>query len=501
MARDFDLVVIGGGINGAGIARDASGRGLRVALLERGDFGGGTSSASTKLIHGGLRYLEHYEFRLVAESLRERAVLARLAPHLIRPLRFVLPHVPGLRPAWMLRAGLWLYDRLGGRSAFPVSRAVALDGTPEGAPLRPGLRRGFAYWDAQVDDARLVIANLRSAAALGAALFPRTAFLRARRDAECWRIEALDADGAPLQLRSRTLINAGGPWVEEIARNIEGRSGGGTRVQLVKGSHIVVPRVHAGDHAYLLQNDDRRIVFILPFERDYSLIGTTDVLVDTPAAGARIEAHEIRYLLDAVNRYLAVPLRAERIVWTYAGVRPLYDDGSADPSATTRDYHLALDAARGLPLLTVYGGKITTYRRLAEQALEKLAPWLAVRRGAWTAASPLPGADGSFDALRARYPALPEALLRRLYARHGGEAEQVLGDARHLEDLGVHFGADLYEREVRYFVAHEWACEAEDVLWRRTKAGLHLDAAQRVRFADWFGAQRRRAVPAKGRVA
>lgn len=492
----YDLAVIGGGINGAGIARDASGRGLRVVLLEQNDFAGGTSSASTKLIHGGLRYLEHYEFRLVAESLREREVLLRLAPHLVTPLRFVLPHVKSLRPAWMMRMGLWLYDRLGGRGSLPASTAVSLDGTPEGAPLRPLLRKGFVYWDAWVDDARLVIANLRSAAGYGATLMRSTRFVAARREAGVWRIEARHRDGSVRILRARALVNAAGPWVAEAARGIEGSQDMAARVQLVKGSHIVVPRVHPGRYAYLLQNDDRRIVFVLPYEERYSLIGTTDVLIETPEQGAHIDAAEVRYLLAAANRYLATHLRERNIVWTYSGVRPLYDDGSANPSATTRDYHLVLDAGEDVPLLSIYGGKITTYRKLAEAALAQLRPWLEPARGEWTAHEPLPGGAGASEralsTLQKQYEGLPASLVERLYRRHGSETSALLAGAVTVDDLGHHFGADLYEREVRHFIAHEWAEEPDDVLWRRTKAGLHLSAAERQEFEGWFVAQQGR---------
>lgn len=487
----LDLIIIGGGINGAGIARDAAGRGLRAALLEQDDFASGTSSASTKLVHGGLRYLEQFEFRLVAESLREREVLLRLAPHLVTPLRFVLPHVSTLRPAWMMRLGLWMYDRLGGAGSLPPSGAIRLAGTAEGAALRGGLRKGFAYWDARVDDARLVIANLRSAVAYGAQVWSRTRFIDAVRDARGWRVEAEGSDGRRMQMHSRALVNAGGPWVERILRGIA-HGGPPAHVQLVKGSHIVVPRIHPGAHAYLLQNEDGRVLFVLPFEQHYSLIGTTDVLVGTPEEGTRVTPQEIRYLLAAANRYLARPLSENDVVWSYSGVRPLYDDGSSNPSKTTRDYHLALDARDDAPLLSVFGGKITTYRTLAEAALARLHPWLPTSRGAWTATEALPGAEGWQDrdaareALRMHYPALPSYLVDRLFDRHGNATQFVLGNARTEADLGTHFGGDLYEREVRYFIEHEWARSADDVLWRRSKAGLQLDAAQRLAFEAWF---------------
>lgn len=490
MNSEYELMVIGGGINGAGIARDAAGRGVRVALVEQADFGSGTSSASSRLIHGGLRYLERMEFRLVAESLREREVLLRVAPHLIRPLCFVLPHVPALRPAWMMRIGLWLYDRLGGRGSLPRSRRIDLRNAPESAPLQPHLRTGFIYWDAAVDDARLVIANLRSAAAHGATVLPRTRFLSARRTRSGWEVTLAGANGERLQCRTRTLVNAAGPWVEEVLAQLpvgERQA----RVQLVKGSHIVVPRLHEGEHAYILQNTDGRVVFVLPFEQRYSLIGTTDVVIERPEQGWRIRKEEVRYLLEAVNRYLATPVQEQDVVWTYSGVRPLYDDGSENPSAITRDYSLKLSVEDEAPLLSVFGGKITTYRRLAEAVLAKLQPWLKESRGAWTTNEPLPGSatfdrQESWAALQARYPALPQTLLASLFRRHGTEAAAVLGDALSESALGRHFGGSLYEREVRHFVAHEWASSAEDVLWRRSKAGLELSPAQREAFTVWF---------------
>lgn len=495
--KAYDLIVIGGGINGAGIARDAAGRGLRVALLERGDFGGGTSSASSKLIHGGLRYLEHFEFRLVAESLREREVLLRIAPHLVRPLRFVLPHARGSRPAWMMRAGLWLYDCLGGRGALPGSRSISLAGTPEGEPLDPSLRRGLAYWDASVDDARLVLANVRSAAQLGADVRPRTAFRNARREGGGWVVEigdVGDVNGQVAHLRARVLVNAAGPWVEQVLAGVA-HGPLQARTQLVKGSHIVVPRVTAGAHAYILQHPDQRVVFVLPFEENYSLIGTTDVAIGAPEQGLSITPGEIRYLLDAANRYLAVPLHESDVVWTYSGVRPLYDDGSRNPSATTRDYNLVVDATDGAPLLSVYGGKLTTYRTLAEAALARLQPWLPEQRGPWTATAPLPGGAGLDDVaaalreLQSRYDFLPPRAIEHLFRRHGTLTDAVLDGAREERQLGRHFGAGLYEREVRYFIDEEWARTAEDILWRRTKAGLHLSAIERAAFETWFEAQ------------
>ena len=489
----LDLLVIGGGINGAGIARDAAGRGLRVALVEQGDFAGATSSASSKLIHGGLRYLEHYDFGLVAHALAERAVLLRLAPHLVRPLRFVMPHVTALRPAWMIRAGLWLYDRLGGTRHLPRSEAVSLLPDGLGAALDPRYQRGFAYWDACVDDARLVILNLRSAQEHGAQILPRTRFLGATRTTGGWHARLqTEGQAAPRSVRVRALVNAAGPWVATALANC-GNSAARATVQLVKGSHIVVPRVHAREHAYILQHNDGRVIFMLPYEQDFTLIGTTDLRVAGPDGHVAPDAGEVAYLLDAVNRYLARPLSERDVVWRYSGVRPLYDDGSADPARTTRDYHLALEAHDGAALLTVYGGKITTYRRLAQEVLALLRPHLDASQrlpGPWTQGERLPGAPPDLaaagQALRARYPQLPASLCADLLRRHGTLAQALLGDATTPASLGRAFGAGLYEREVDWLRRHEWALRPDDVLWRRTKCGLHMSAAERDAFATWF---------------
>jgi glycerol-3-phosphate dehydrogenase len=481
----YDLAVIGGGINGAGIARDAAGRGLSVLLVEKDDLAAHTSSLSTKLIHGGLRYLEHYEFRLVAESLSEREVLLKLAPHIIEPLQFVLPHEPHLRPAWMIRSGLFLYDHLGGRKTLPASFGVDLAASKWGAGLKGNLRKGFVYSDARVDDARLVILNAIAARELGADVRVRTRLEAARRENGLWRATLVDGAGRRADVLARALINAAGPWVKDLLDRISPDSIRAD-VRHVKGSHIVVPRVHPEAHAYILQNSDKRIVFIIPFQREFSLIGTTDVPVvdcDTP----RISPDEIEYLCSIANAYLAHPIAASDIVWTYSGVRPLYDDGSDDPSAITRDYVLKLDAPDGrAPLLSVFGGKITTYRKLAEHALGQLRAFFPQMRVAWTDRRPLPGGDlppGGLAAyegeLAARYPGMPANLLAALARRHGTRAPIVLGDARGPADLGAHFGDTLYAAEVDYLVAHEWAVEADDVLWRRTKCALHLRADER----------------------
>lgn len=489
--QDFDLFVIGGGINGAGIARDAAGRGLRVGLADQGDFGGATSSASSKLIHGGLRYLEHFEFRLVIESLAEREVLLRCAAHLVRPLQFVLPHVPQMRPAWMIRTGLWLYDNLAGRDSLARSQTVSLDGH-YGAALSAALKRGFAYWDAWVDDARLVVANLHCAKRHGALLMPRTRFSRAQVEGGRWRIRLHDALGKESECTARVLINAAGPWVATVLQSVRPNPATDARVRLVKGSHIIVPRVHAESHAYILQNADRRVLFILPFEEAFSLIGTTETSVATPEAEKTISTEEMHYLLSAANAHLRQALTEKDIRWTYSGIRPLYDDDSKNASAVTRDYVLKLQKFAGAPLLNVYGGKITTYRRLAETVLAKLRPWLKSAGGNWTAREPLPGSEfgqgleSARESFYARYSKLPAVALQKIFSRHGSESAAVLRDAVTEADLGRYFGVGLYEREVRYLVEHEWAKQPEDILWRRTKAGLHMSESERENFAAWF---------------
>jgi glycerol-3-phosphate dehydrogenase len=483
----YDLLVIGGGINGAGIARDAAGRGLSVLLVEKDDLAAHTSSASSKLIHGGLRYLEQYEFRLVAESLSEREVLLKIAAHLVRPVRFIMPHVPQLRPRWMIRTGLFLYDRLGRRTRLPGSHAVRLDQPPYSNGLKPEYRHGFIYSDCRVDDARLVVANARDAAARGAKVATRTECLGAKREGGLWRARLRTARGER-EVTARAIVNAGGPWVKALL-NERLRQPSSDNVRLVRGSHIVLPRLYDGDHAFILQNDDRRVVFMIPYGKGHTLVGTTDVPHDGDPSRPEATAAEVDYLCRAASRYLERPVEASDVVWRYAGVRPLYDDGTANPSAITRDYVLRLDADQGsAPVLSVFGGKITTYRRLAEHALEKLAPWFrALGMGpSWTADAALPGAtipggdQTRFEQhLVQRYPRLPQPLLHALARRHGALAYEVLGGAATPAELGEPFGAELYAREVDYLVEHEWAVSAEDVLWRRTKAGLHMTPAQR----------------------
>jgi D-erythritol 1-phosphate dehydrogenase len=479
MEVSYDLLVIGGGINGAGIARDAAGRGLAVLLAERADLGAATSSSSSKLIHGGLRYLEQFEFRLVAEALAEREILLRIAAHLARPMRFVMPHVPELRPRWMIRLGLFLYDHLARRSLLPGSRSVELDRPPFDSGLKRELKHGFVYSDCRVDDARLVLANALDAKRLGARILVRTECLWAKREGGAWRAALSSGE----EVRARVIVNAAGPWVKRVLNERLGQPSR-DNVRLVKGSHIVLPRRYEGEHAFILQNDDRRVVFMIPYEERFTLIGTTDVPAeaDEPLAASD---DEVDYLCRAVNRYLARAAAPREVLWRYAGVRPLYDDGSADPAAVTRDYTLRLDDIEGTaPVLSVFGGKITTYRRLAEHAMEKLARYFPGMKGHWTAGTPLPGSgfgdrNAALAELRARYPQLSPALLQGVFNRHGALAAGVLGDG----SLGEHYGAGLTERELRYFVEQEWAQTEEDVLWRRSKAGLHLDGAQRSRVA------------------
>jgi len=469
----FDLLIIGGGINGAAIARDAAGRGLDVLLVEKDDLAAHTSSASSKLVHGGLRYLEQFEFRLVREALHERAILLRTAPHIVRPLRFVLPDPPGGRPFWLLRAGLILYDLLRGRDELPRSRAL------RGADpaLRPGFRLA-AYWDAWVDDSRLVALNALDAAERGAEIATRTEFLSARRGAEAWT--ATLSGGR--NVSARMIVNAAGPWVAEVLNHRLGAAGG-SAVRLVKGSHILVPRLWRGDHAYILQQGDGRVVFALPYGEG-SLIGTTDVAVAGPGE-ATVSPGEIAYLCAAANAYFERAIGPGDVRWSYAGVRALYDDGAAEAKDVTRDYRLERDPAPGPKLLSVFGGKITTARALALEALDLLG----VGGLRFTALSPLPGGNlsAAFNARLAELGSwLPAPLLHRLACAYGTRLEVLLGDAAALADLGRHFGAGLYEAEVRYLLGTEFARTAEDIIWRRTKLGLAMSTAERTALAQWL---------------
>ena len=487
-AEPYDLAVIGGGINGAGIARDAAGRGLSVVLFEKGDLGGGTSANSTKLIHGGLRYLEHYEFRLVREALIEREILLGIAPHIIWPLRFVLPHHQGLRPAWLLRLGLFLYDHLGGRKLLPATKRIDLARSPLGAPLSPGHRIGFEYSDCWVEDSRLVLLNAKDAAERGAAIQPRIAVTAARREGALWHITAEGRDG-PAECHARALVNAAGPWVGAVQGLVTG-SNQPARLRLVKGSHIVLLRLYDHDHAYIFQNADGRIIFAIPYERDFTLIGTTDEDHANPDEPPQISECEIAYLCAAASGYFRKPVRHEDIVWTYSGLRPLYDDGASKAQEATRDYVLKLDAPAGqAPLLTIFGGKITTYRKLAEAALTELR--LKPEKAGWTARAALPGGDfapDGFPALLAEFqrdfPLLPEALCTRLLRAYGTRAWRIFTPD---QDPGPAIGADLHAAELAYLRREEWAESAEDVLWRRSKLGLRFDAGARDRLARLMG--------------
>jgi len=493
----FDLVVVGGGVNGAGIARDAAGRGLRVLLCEQDDLAQGTSSRSGKLVHGGLRYLEYYEFRLVREALIEREVLLRAAPHIIWPMRFVLPHVPEMRPAWLVRLGLFLYDHLGGRKILPATRTLDLGKAPEGRALKPGYHTAFEYSDCWVDDARLVVLNALDARERGAEILTRTALVEARRDAEGWEVVLEDRrDGGRRRVRAKGLVNAAGPWVEQILSSTLGLNSS-RRVRLVKGSHLVTRKFWEGDHAYLLQNTDKRVIFVNPYERDLALIGTTDIPVEGRPEDAAIEGREITYLLDVLRRYFRDPPGETDIVHSFSGVRPLYDDSAENPSTVTRDYVFDIDpkAPGGgqAPLLSVFGGKITTFRKLAEHALDRLAPFYPGLGQPWTAEATLPGGDID-DAdfarwlawLEAEYPWLPDGLALHYGRLYGTRAEGLLAGADGMAALGRHFGADLYERELRYLVRAEWAETAADILERRTKHGLHLDRQAVAAVAGWL---------------
>ena len=485
----FDIAIIGGGINGAGIARDAAGRGWSVFLCEAQDLGSGTSSASTKLIHGGLRYLEYKEFRLVREALMEREVLWAIAPHIIWPLRFVLPHHTGLRPAWLLRLGLFLYDNLGGRKKLPPTRTVALRADPVGRMLKPAYTRAFEYSDCWVEDARLVVLNARAAHERGAEIAPRTRCVSGARVDGVWHLTVRDEQsGETRTVRAKALVNAAGPWVGDVLASVL-RSNTPATVRMVQGSHIVVRRLYPEDHCYIFQNADGRIFFVIPYERDFTLIGTTDNDYKGDPKDVHATPSEIDYLCRAASEYFVHAVTPADVVWTYSGVRPLYDDGASAAQAATRDYVLTLDAPDGqAALLSIFGGKITTYRRLAEAALEKLAAHLPATTGraaGWTARERLPGGDFPIDGYddlvartRAAYPFLAEATARRLVRAYGTETATLLGDARLASDLGESFGADLTDAELRYLVAHEWVTTAADVVWRRSKLGLRLDAAQ-----------------------
>ena len=496
-AEPYDLLIIGGGVNGAGIARDAAGRGLKVLLCEQGDLSMGTSQWSSKLIHGGLRYLETYEFRLVREALAEREVLLRAAPHIVRPLRFVLPHNARLRPAWMVRIGLLLYDNLSKRVTLPGAATLNLRQGLEGAPLKDSLRKGFSYYDCWVDDSRLVVLNAIDARRRGAEILVGTRCSEARRSDDAWQATLTDGAGRSRRVRAKAVVNAAGPWVDDVLYGALGRNEA-QHLRLVKGSHIIVPRLYDGDHAYILQNHDKRVVFAIPYQGELTLIGTTDVPYDGDPAAVAIDEDEVAYLCDAANDYFTASVTPDDVVATFSGVRPLYDDHkTANPSTVTRDYMFDIEAVAGrLPLLSIYGGKITTYRRLAEHAMDKLAPFLPGLKPAWTTEAALPGGDlptADFDAfladVRGRCPWLPEDLALRYCRAYGTLVEHIVGGAAGLADLGEHFGGGLYEAEAAYLVDHEWARTADDILHRRTKLYLHMPAAALPRLEGWLASR------------
>jgi glycerol-3-phosphate dehydrogenase len=496
-ARDTDVLVVGGGVNGVGVARDLAGRGLQVLLVERDDFGSHTSGASTKLIHGGLRYLEYYEFLMVRKSLAEREVLLRAAPHIMWPLRFVMPHDPSMRPAWMIRMGLFLYDHLARREWLPGSAGVSLAQHPAGSALKPHMRYGFVYSDGWVDDSRLVVLNAVDAAARGARIHTRCACIAARREGGRWLATMRESDGRQWEVSARALVNVGGPWAAEFVREVAGRQDARS-LRIVKGSHIVVPRLFEHENAYIFQNEDKRIIFAIPYEDDFTLVGTTDIDQGHSTAAPTCGPDEIAYLCTQANRYLKRQISPADVVWTYSGVRPLLDADVGNPAAVTRDYLLELERD-GAPLLNVWGGKLTTFRKLGEEVADRVCQALEVKASAWTSGVPLPGGDLSgwieptgrpdidirrfAEALEKRHPGLDPSMRRRWVRSYGSRVELILGERG---DLGPRVAPGLHDAELRYLCEHEWARSADDVLWRRSKLGLHLDAAQRDAVAAWF---------------
>lgn len=488
----YDLVIIGGGINGCGIARDAAGRGLKVALFEQGDLAGATSSASTKLVHGGLRYLEHYKFRLVREALIEREVILRNAPHIVWPMRFVLPHHKGLRPAWLLRLGLFLYDNLGGRKILPGTRTLDLRSDAAGKPLKPLYGKAFEYSDGWVEDSRLVVLNAMDAAARGARIETRAKVVKAAREGADWKVDFATTTGHG-SVRAKVLVNAAGPWVGTVLEGIIHASAR-ERVRMVQGSHIVVRRLYDHDRAYFFQNADNRIIFAIPYERDFTLIGTTDQDYQGDPAKVAISQDEVTYLCSAASEYFTAPIVPADVVWTYSGVRPLYDDGASAAQEATRDYVLTLDGEDGQPaLLNVFGGKITTYRKLAEAALARLSGHLSMQ-ASWTHDAPLPGGDFAHDGFEAlvvslarQMPFVDAVTVRRWVRAYGTRAREMVGTVTNEEGLGQHFGSGLYAVEVGYLMSREWALTAADVLWRRSKLGLRLTASEAAVLDEWMG--------------
>lgn len=480
--KHTDVLVIGGGINGCAIARDLAGRGFSVTLVEKDDLACATSSASTKLIHGGLRYLEHYEFRLVRDALKEREVMLRSAPHIIWPLTFVLPHHRKLRPWWMIRLGLYVYDLLGGKKTLPSSKGRALPGSIYGQSIKPEYRRGFTYADCWVEDTRLVVLNALDAKEKGAEILTRTECvdLQKHPKGDGWQITLHDhVEDKNIKLHADMVVNASGPWVAKTL-DLAGKNIGKHAVRWVKGSHIIVPRLYQGEHAYILQNEDKRIVFMIPYERKYTLVGTTDIEYDGNIDEVRIDVEEVHYLVNSVNKYLRQPLRAEQVQWTYSGVRPLVDDGHDNAAEVTRDYVLELDEHKGAPILSIYGGKITTSRKLSEQVADQVVGALGRGGKAWTAEAMLPGGEGLANfqtfvkTLKREYNWLPEALALRLSRAYGSRARDMLRGMKRVSDMGEHLGDQIYEFEISYLANVEWAMTAEDILWRRSKLGLHV---------------------------
>ena len=493
--NSYDVVVIGGGVNGAGIARDAAGRGLKVLLCEKDDLAQHTSSASTKLVHGGLRYLEHYDFMLVRHALMEREVLLRAAPHIIWPLRFILPHHKALRPKWLIRLGLFMYDHLGGRKLLPSSHGVDLSTHVSGGLLKNEYNHGFEYSDCWVQDARLVTLNVMDAAKRGCEVLVRTQVTDIIRGDGQWTVNISNSlSGEQSSVTARAIVNASGPWVEKTL-NLDEDHDSHYAVRLVKGSHVVVPKLFDHPYTYIFQNADNRILFAVPYENDFTLLGTTDVEIQAEPGSEKIEQSEIDYICNNASEYLKVPVSADQVVWTYTGVRPLYDDASENASKVTRDYKLDLDTRKGAPVLSVYGGKITTYRKLAEQAVDMLKPELDFVAGAWTAPTHLPGGDipdanydGFVATATAQYSWMDASVLNDYCRNYGTCIDQLIGEATSMQELGHHFAGPLYEAEVHYLICNEWARSAEDILWRRSKKGLHTPAGTEEALQEWIEA-------------
>ncbi len=498
MTPTYDLAIIGGGVNGCGIARDAAGRGLSVFLCEQNDLANGTSSASTKLIHGGLRYLEYYEFRLVREALKEREVLLRAAPHIIWPLRFILPHHKGLRPYWMIRLGLFLYDNLGGRELLPGTTIVDLTTDEAGTPLKKLYTKGFEYSDCWVMDSRLVVLNAMDAAAKGADVRTRTKCLSAVRESDVWRLTLEDSlTGKQSEINAQTVVNATGPWLDDFLTHTTHEKTS-EQIRMVKGSHIIIDKLFDHQRCYIFQNEDGRIIFAIPYENDFTLIGTTDVDFHGDPGQVEISQDEVRYLCRAASEYFQKQLTENDVVSSYSGIRPLFDDGKSDAKAATRDYVLKIDGNDGdPPLLSIYGGKITTYRKLAESVLKKLQPYFPSMGPIWTETAPLPGGDFEPDSyismvnkVSTSYPFVNEKHAARLIRYYGTRSFDILGSRKDTSQMGTHFGGDLYECEVEYLMAHEWAKTADDVLWRRSNMGLYLNEEQKDKLNTWMAENR-----------